>query len=324
MLDIGYLAAFLGGALALLNPCNALLLPSFFAYAFAGRTMMVARTVVFFLGLAAVLVPLGAGTGGLAAILTIHRMVLIVAAGIVIIAFGLVQILGGGWSLQPAARFQARMAQRSTWVSTAGLGAAYGLAGFCSGPILGAVLTLAAAGAAPLRGALLLTVYAAGMTAPLFVLTAAWQRFDLGRRKWLRGKAFRVGFVQLQTTSTIGGLLFVATGAVFVWLGGSAGLPTLDPRIALRVETAAAALAAHVPDTVVVLVLFAVVAFTLRWRLRDLTGQPGHLHGAPSAQIELRPTPGRSGGSNVPRHDAPDPADTAEQPVPPICATGAE
>jgi len=268
VLDIGYLAAFLGGVLALLNPCNALLLPSFFVYAFSSPTMMVARTGVFYLGLAAVLVPLGAGTGGLAAILTEHRRGLIVAAGTVVIVFGLVQILGGGWTLAPVVRLQARMAQRSTWISTAGLGAAYGLAGFCSGPILGAVLTVAAAGAAPVRGGVLLAVYAAGMTAPLFLLTAAWQRFDLGHRKWLRGRAFQVGRLHLHTTSAIGGLLFVATGAVFVFFGGSTGIPAVDPRIALRGETAAAALAAHVPDTVVVLVVLAVAVLTLRCRRR--------------------------------------------------------
>ena len=31
--DVGYVAAFAGGLLALLSPCGALLLPSFFAYA---------------------------------------------------------------------------------------------------------------------------------------------------------------------------------------------------------------------------------------------------------------------------------------------------
>ncbi len=34
MTQIGLLGAFLGGVLALLSPCSALLLPSFFAYAF--------------------------------------------------------------------------------------------------------------------------------------------------------------------------------------------------------------------------------------------------------------------------------------------------
>jgi cytochrome c biogenesis protein CcdA len=66
VLDVGYLAAFLGGLLALISPCSALLLPSFFAYAFGGPTRMLARTGVFYLGLVIVLVPLGAGSGGLA------------------------------------------------------------------------------------------------------------------------------------------------------------------------------------------------------------------------------------------------------------------
>ena len=149
MLSIGYFAAFAGGVLALLSPCSALLLPSFFAYAFSGRTELVARTGVFFLGLALVLVPLGAGSAALASVITGHRELLISLAGWLIIALGVVQILGGGWSLAPAARFQQRMASRGTWISTVGLGAAYGLAGFCSGPILGAVLTVAAAGGAP-------------------------------------------------------------------------------------------------------------------------------------------------------------------------------
>lgn len=193
-----------------------------FAYAFSGRTELVARTGVFYVGFALVLVPLGAGSGALASVVTLHRQVLIVAAGSLIIALGIVQILGGGWSLQPAARFQQKMVARGTWASTVGLGAAYGLAGFCSGPILGAVLTVAAAGGQPLRGAALLAVYALGMTVPLFLLAVLWQRFDLGRRSWLRGREFSLGPLRLHTTSTVSGLLFIAVGVVFLLFDGVA------------------------------------------------------------------------------------------------------
>lgn len=276
MLDIGYLAAFLGGLLALISPCAALLLPSFFAYAFGGPTRLLGRTAVFFLGLAAVLVPLGAGSGGLAALLTEHRVTLIVTAGWVIIALGVVQMLGGGWSVRPAARVQAQMAVRGTWVSTAGLGAAYGLAGFCTGPILGAVLTVAAAGGDPVHGALVLGVYALGMTAPLFVLTVLWQRFDLGHRAWLHGKVFHVGPVRMHSTSTISGLLFVTIGALFVVFNGSAGLLTLDPRSALRLENAVATLAAQVPDVALLLTLATVVVTILAYRLRTRASRQFH------------------------------------------------
>lgn len=271
MLDIGYLAAFLGGVLALLSPCSALLLPSFFAYAFAGRTEMLARTGAFFAGLALVLVPLGAGSGALASLVTVHRAALVLVAGWVIIALGVVQILGGGWSLRPAARLQQRMAARGTWVCTVGLGAVYGFAGFCSGPILGAVLTVAAASGQPLLGAALLAVYALGMTAPMFLLAALWQRFDLGRRRWLRGREFPLGPLQLHTTSTVSGLLFVGIGVVFLVFDGTAGLVGVDPETALVAETAVGAVGSAVPDVVLLGALAVVVAVVVAWRLRRVS-----------------------------------------------------
>ncbi|MGB6224965.1 MAG: cytochrome c biogenesis CcdA family protein [Pseudonocardiaceae bacterium] len=268
MLDIGYFAAFLGGLLALVSPCSALLLPSFFAYAFAGTTALLARTGVFFLGLAAMLVPLGAGLSVLASVVTLHRETLILLAGWVIIGFGVIQILGGGWSLRPAARVQQRMAARGSWVGTLGLGAAYGLAWFCSGPILGAVLTVAAASSQPLRGAALLAVYALGMAAPLFVLAALWQRFDLGRRRWLRGREYRIGGLRLHTTSTVSGLLFIAVGAVFLLFDGTAGLYSSGTGTSLAVQNAIAAAGGHVPDGVLLGALAVVVLIVIALRLR--------------------------------------------------------
>jgi cytochrome c biogenesis protein CcdA len=50
VIEIGYLAAFLGGVLTLLSPCGALLLPSFFAYAFDRPGVLLSRTGVFYAG----------------------------------------------------------------------------------------------------------------------------------------------------------------------------------------------------------------------------------------------------------------------------------
>ena len=57
MVEVAYLAAFLGGVLSLLSPCSALLLPAFFAYAFQSRRRLSEKTVVFYVGLATTLVP---------------------------------------------------------------------------------------------------------------------------------------------------------------------------------------------------------------------------------------------------------------------------
>lgn len=274
MLDIGYFAAFLGGLLALISPCSALLLPSFFAYAFAGATELLARTGVFFLGLAAVLVPLGAGSSALASVVTVHREGLILLAGWLIVGFGAIQILGGGWSLRPAARFQQRMAARGSWVGTIGLGAAYGLAGFCSGPILGAVLTVAAASGQSLRGAALLAVYALGMAVPLFVLAALWQRFDLGRRRWLRGREYRIAGLRLHTTSSVSGVLFIAVGLIFLLFDGTAGVYSTGTATSLAVQNAISAAGAHVPDGVLLGALAVVALLVVTLRLRRTQRQP--------------------------------------------------
>ncbi len=272
-MSIGYLAVFLGGVLALLSPCSALLLPSFFAYAFASRTELLARTAVFYLGLAATLVPLGVGSAAVSGLFYGHREAIVLVAGWIIIALGVGQILGRGFAFGPAVRLQQRMAGRSGWVSVFGLGAAYGLAGFCSGPILGAVLTIAAADGQPARGGALLAVYALGMAAPMFVLAALWQRFDLGSRRWLRGREFSVGPLRLHTATTISGLLFILIGVLFLAFDGTAGLTSLlglDNTVdaQLSAQSAVTRLGAAVPDVALLGAVVIVVVVVAGWRLR--------------------------------------------------------
>ena len=225
--ELGLAAAFLGGALTLISPCSALLLPSFFAYAFAHPRELLARTVVFWLGLCLTLVPLGVGSALVSTLFYGHREVLIAVAGWTIIALGIVQILGLGFGLPGADRLRARVAtpgRARGWAGTFALGAVYGLAGFCSGPILGAVLTLAATDGGVVGGGLLLAVYALGMAAPMFVLALLWDRFDLGRRRWLRGRPVRVFGRELHTSQLISGALFVVIGWLFLRFDGTAGI----------------------------------------------------------------------------------------------------
>ncbi|WP_184368590.1 cytochrome c biogenesis CcdA family protein [Nocardiopsis metallicus] len=223
MADVGFVAALAGGVLALFSPCSALLLPSFFGYAFRDPRRLLARTGVFYLGLCTTLVPLGAGSSMVSRLFYGERELLITIAGSLIIAFGVAQIIGFGFSSGLAQRLQGRFSGRTNTVSVFALGAVYGFAGFCSGPILGAVLTVAATGG-PMRGALLLAVYALGMAGPLFVLALLWDRYDLGKKRWLRGRTISLGPVHIHTTSTLSGLLFIAIGIVFLLYDGTATL----------------------------------------------------------------------------------------------------
>ena len=228
MTDVGMLAAFAAGVLALLSPCSALLLPSFFAYAFASRSAQLARTAVFYLGLLITLVPLGVGASAASALFYGHRQLLVAVAGWFIISLGVMQILGRSFAVPFAGRFQQVSGRVSSsgsgWLSTLVLGSVYGLAGFCSGPILGAILTMAATRETPVEGGALLAVYALGMAAPLFVLAALWDRFDLGRRRLLRGTMLTLGPVSVHSTSLVSGVLFVAIGVLFLRFDGTAGI----------------------------------------------------------------------------------------------------
>jgi cytochrome c biogenesis protein CcdA len=272
MTGIGYLAAFLGGMLTLLSPCSALLLPAFFAYAFAGPARLLGRTAVFYAGLAGVLVPLGIGSSAASGLVYGHQAALTITAGVVLIGFGAVQLAGGGFAVPGLASLQARIGGQSALCVLA-LGAVSGLAGFCAGPILGAVLTVAAASGEPLRGAALLAVYAAGMAAPLFALAAVWDRLGAGHRQWLRGKGVRVGPLHLHTHSVISGLIFTGLGVVFLRYQGTAGLTGLLAPPGLdswnnSLQQAVTAVQAHVPDLALIAAAAAAVVAGAAWRLR--------------------------------------------------------
>lgn len=269
--DIGYLAAFLGGLLALLSPCSALLLPAFFAYSIDSKSRLLARTGIFYAGLATTLVPLGAAGSFAGRLFYGHRDLLVAVGGWTIIALGVLQILGMGFASRRIAEVSGRI-RPTTAVSVYALGLVYGLAGFCAGPILGSVLTVAALSGSPAYGGLLLAVYALGMAVPLFLLALLWERYELGRRRWLRGRTVRFGRFELHTTSLLSGLFFVVLGSVFLIFDGTTALPgLLSVDDSFAVEERVSSLGRSVPDWALLVLVVAVVALVLAvrgWRVR--------------------------------------------------------
>src|SRR5699024_5939766 len=99
-MGISLLPAFLGGALALLSPCGALLLPGYLASTVTRRAGLLLHGAVFYVGLLLTLVPLGVGAGALGGLLAQHRAVLVAATSVLLILLGAVHALGIG--LDPA------------------------------------------------------------------------------------------------------------------------------------------------------------------------------------------------------------------------------
>jgi cytochrome c-type biogenesis protein len=192
MHDVSIPAALLAGLISFLSPCVLPLVPPYLIYltgatiehvnndestAASKRAVMVAA-VMFVLGFATVFVALGASASFIGSLIRAWSAQLSILAGIVIIIMGL-HFLG-------LTRIGLLMREgRLTAPKPVGLWGAYvmGLAfafGWtpCIGPILAAILSVAAAEATVTRGAALLAVYSAGLGIPFLIAALMVEQFS--------------------------------------------------------------------------------------------------------------------------------------------------
>ncbi len=219
--DITILAALLAGFVSFLSPCVLPLVPPYLVYlagtslerlANAESTPAVRRetagaAALFVAGFSTVFVALGASASVIGGVLRFYSNELSIAAGVVIIVMGL-HFLG----LTPVVLLnrQARMEiprPVGLWGAyVMGLAFAFGWTP-CIGPILSAILAVAASEARVTKGAGLLAVYSLGLGIP-FILAAFFVEPFAAFLARFRAHLARVEQV-------MGGLL-VLTGAAFV------------------------------------------------------------------------------------------------------------
>ncbi|EMQ96770.1 MULTISPECIES: cytochrome c biogenesis CcdA family protein [Micrococcaceae] len=250
-MEAGLVFAFAGGVLGLFSPCNAMLLPAFFAHAATSGHRLRVLGIAFLAGMLATLVPLGLGIGWLGGVLVIDRRLLLVAAAWVIVALGLIQILGGGFDLSrllPLRTRRRRAAAGSPWGAVL-LGTVAGVAGFCTGPVLGAILTLILANGSALGGGMLLASYALGMVLPVLGVAAAMRRAGTFRTGWLRGRTVTVGRFRFHTNALLAGTVTITVGILMLTTGGLLTMPDLlSAGLMDRISDAASRIDAVLPD----------------------------------------------------------------------------
>jgi cytochrome c-type biogenesis protein len=219
--NVPILAAAAAGALSFLSPCVLPLVPPYLVYLtgtslerFAEaepeprvRRDTLAAALLFVFGFSTVFVTLGASASAIGAVLRAYSSELGILAGIAIIVMGL-HFLG----LTPIAWLMRE--KRLTVAKPVGLWGAYlmGLAfalGWtpCIGPILAAILAVAAAEATVLKGAGLLAVYSLGLGIPFVIAALAVEPFAA----FLARFRAHLGLVE----KVMGGLL-VLTGIAFL------------------------------------------------------------------------------------------------------------
>lgn len=263
-MDIGLLSAFLGGMLALLSPCSALLLPAFFASTVGSGPRLYIHGLVFYLGLALVLVPAGLGMGAVGLFLATQRDLIVLVAALMLIIMGILYFFGVGFDLARwipgMSKLQHRASGGKGLLKTLALGAVGGVSGFCAGPILGAMLTLAAVQGDAVSGGVLLAVYGAGMVVPMFILARIWNRLGASGRSKLLGRTVKLFGRELHVISMATGTLLIVVGVVFWLTNGLISAPHLVPlEVQDWLQQNSAALSSPLVDVAALAVLAAVV-----------------------------------------------------------------
>jgi cytochrome c-type biogenesis protein len=216
---IGLMAflAFVAGVLGFLSPCTLPILPAYFAFAFqAEKRTIFSMTFAFFLGLACSFSAMGATATFLGSSLQEHYDSLLRGRGLLIAMFGVASLLGRGFS---GVHFKTRSS--ATFLGSFLFGLTFSLGWTaCIGPILGAILVLAATQGRAAAGAVLLFVFAMGLGVPLMALSLCLQNIDREGAFWklLRGKGWDVSVgrvaLHLHSTGILSGLLFISLGVL--------------------------------------------------------------------------------------------------------------
>lgn len=214
--------ALVAGVVSFLSPCVLPLVPGYVSMLSgasidelkdsAGGELLnrvLRNSLAFVVGFTLVFVVLGASATWVGKFLLAQRMMFNIIAGIVVIIFGL--HLTGLVKIP----FLYREARLDTGAPKRGLGGAF-LMGFafafgwtpCIGPILAAILTLAAQRETVFQGMFLLAVYSAGLAIP-FLITS------LGLSSFLK---FYKGFRKhLQAVEVASGVLLIALGTLMAF-----------------------------------------------------------------------------------------------------------
>jgi len=220
-MNVTIAAALFAGMLSFLSPCVLPLVPPYLVYLTGTslerladaeteprvRRETIVAAILFVLGFSTVFIALGAGASAIGGLLRIYSEPLAMLAGVGIIVMGL-HFLG----LTPIAWLMRE--KRLEMAKPVGLWGAY-LMGFafalgwtpCIGPILAAILAVAASETTLAKGAGLLAVYSLGLGVPFLVAALAVEPFAA----FLARFRAHLGLVE----KAMGGLL-VLTGIAFL------------------------------------------------------------------------------------------------------------
>ncbi|TVY02084.1 cytochrome c biogenesis CcdA family protein [Cohnella terricola] len=212
---------FAAGLLSFFAPCILPLLPVYIAFlsgtsanlgpADSGsirlRPVLIIRTVLFVLGLSTVFIFLGFGSGTIGTVITSSRFIAV--CGAVVVIFGIYQT---GWVklswLERERKISSDRINKGGFIGAFLLGLTFSFGWTpCIGPVLAAILSIAAGEGSPAYGGFLMLIYTLGLAIP-FLLISVFSDFILARIKRL--------YKFMGMIKAISGCIFILMGIVLM------------------------------------------------------------------------------------------------------------
>jgi cytochrome c-type biogenesis protein len=215
------IVAFVAGVVALAMPCCfSVLLPSYFAQSFKQTKKLVGMTIVFSIGIATIMLPIGMGVLAIARMITGNHSLVFVTGGFIMILLGFWTLWGKGMLPQLSMPVDLN---RNNVASVYTLGIFSGAATTCCAPVLAGVLVLTALSTGFLQGLLIGFAYVAGMVSPLFLVALLWDKYAASGENPLRGRMVHLTYFgrefSIHSSKLIAGGMFTVMGVVTVILG---------------------------------------------------------------------------------------------------------
>jgi len=222
MTDVNIFIAFTAGIFSFLSPCVLPLIPSYLSF-ISGVSLEEVRaaqvrsrvrwrvawnSLAFILVFSLVFISLGASASFLAGFFLSYRGLIRVLGGIFILVVGI--YLMGFFKMPALDRYlQFHLKDKPAgYLGSAVVGITFGAAWIpCVGPILGAILTLAATSSEIGTGIFYLATYAAGLAVPFFLSAVAVNSFFEFSRKFRR---------YLQAVHVTAGILLIIVGILLI------------------------------------------------------------------------------------------------------------
>ena len=219
-MELTYTTAFLAGIVSFLSPCVLPLIPGFVGMISGLSAEELSRSsrwhwrriflnaLLFAIGFSILFISLGASAGVMGRFLSAHREWLNRVAGAGIVFFGLVLLrLLSFRFLNRDIRIHREIRQGKLRSFLLGLAFAFGWSP-CAGPVLAAMLMMAATRESVAQGTGLLAVYSAGLAIPFIIVALSLSRF-LSLYQGLRGHLLWVERFAGAMLVSVGVLLFL-------------------------------------------------------------------------------------------------------------------